>query len=168
MSQERLNYLRNRRAELVQALQHLNADLAHLAIDVKSGLHEAIAPRETKLEQKRRIEEELREVNAELKELNVAAMSEAKRTADVKRTAGMEEFAANEARADARASAKHGFDRGDFLQNNARRMRMVIRAIKNPLPHTVEFLTALDRFIAAQSKHIAERNLARARDEGES
>lgn len=110
------------------------------------------------------IASELRDVNAQLKQMNIDAARRLKSEADKRRARGVAEQRENLRRSGALptpgpAPAKQpaGQTLGEFLLWQVTRVRVTIKKIGVPQPHTVEFIAGLNKFIDAQAEHCRER-----------
>lgn len=115
------------------------------------------------------LQADLRNVNAELKQLNIEETNRQKAIADARKTRGQQEHDSNLARAVMKAPAsvagivwagkKQGdaLNRGEFLLKEVVKIGKTIATIKNPEPFTLEFKQALDKYIVAQRKHVLDR-----------
>lgn len=118
---------------------------------------------------------DLRNTNAAIKQLNIDEARRAKSEADRKKSRGVAEHVANLQRAGAPADAlpaappeppaitpadspskRAGQTPGEFVLWSAKQLRKLLRRFKHPLPHTTEFLTFLEKFIAQQADHVRE------------
>lgn len=113
------------------------------------------------------IASELRDVNAKIKQMNIDAARRSKSEADKRKARGVAEQRENLRRAGAPgvpgpAPTKQpaGQTLGEFLLWQATRVRVTVKKIRAPLPHTVEFAAALNKFIDAQVEHCRERDRA--------